>query len=205
MLAFILGQPQRALEVGCGEGNFSSGIQGLTESWGIEPTPAAEVARNNLTHVIQSTYDNAVPHLPNKYFDLVICNDVIEHLQDHDYFFESIKSFMAPGAAIIGSIPNIRFFDNLFRLVFEKDWEYCDEGILDRTHLRFFTERSLKKCLLRHGYAIEMFYGLKPNLVLYHHKHERRYRRLSRALIFAFGKYFSDIQYLQFGFRARLL
>lgn len=194
----------RVLEVGCAEGRFLEAVDGVEESWGVEPSPAAEAARARLTRVFRATFDEAAPHLPLAYFDVVVCNDVIEHMTDHDAFLHDIKKHIAPGGVIVGSIPNVRFFDNLFKLMFEKDWHYMPSGILDRTHLRFFTERSLKQCLCDHGYRIEAFEGLNRNMVVHHSRHDRIYRLMARALIMGSAGYFSDIQYLQFGFRAQV-
>lgn len=204
MIHFLPARRSRVLEIGCADGSFLSHIDGISESWGVEPSPAAEVASTRLFHVINSTFENAASTLPKKYFDLIVCNDVIEHLPSHDIFLEDIGRFLVPGGVIIGSIPNMRFFDILFKLLFEKEWTYLDEGILDKTHLRFFTEKSLKDCFLSHGFEIEMFSGLNKNLVLHHHPNERKYRILSRVLVKVLPAQFSDIQYLQFGFRIRL-
>ena len=204
LIPFLPSRRSRVLEVGCADGSFLSHVDGISETWGIEPSSAADVANTRLFRVIQSTFDDAAPSLPKNYFDLVVCNDVIEHLPDHDTFLEDIKNFLVPGGAIIGSIPNMRFYDILFRLLFEKEWTYMDEGILDKTHLRFFTERSLKDYFLSHGFNIELFSGLHKNLVLHHHSNERKYRILSRILVKLFPSSFADTQFLQFGFRIRL-
>lgn len=86
--------------------------------------------------------DRTAAALPDQHFDMVICNDVIEHMVDHDHFLEHIKTKMRPGACIVGSIPNVRHLTALFKLLVAKDWPYSASGILDRTHLRFFTENS---------------------------------------------------------------
>ena len=201
MLAFVPERRDRVLEVGCSEGHFLAQMPGVTERWGVEPSAAAEQARTRLDHVFQATFDGADPELPAGYFDVVVCNDVIEHMPDHDAFFERVKRVVAPGGVIVGSIPNVRFYYNLFQMVLEKDWHYQDSGILDRTHTRFFTEKSLRACLSRHGWAVQRFEGLNQNIVMYGHR-AKTYHLMSKALIAGTLGYFSDIQYLQFGFRA---
>src|SRR5262245_56833577 len=87
MLQLVPSQRNKVLEIGCGEGRFSSGIGGVAELWGIEPDPkAAAVASHCMRTVLIGTYEAVQAELPDAYFDLVICNDVIEHMVDHDVF-----------------------------------------------------------------------------------------------------------------------
>lgn len=201
MAAFVPARRHRVLEIGCGEGVFLSRLPGVDESWGIEPSTAAAMARGRLHRVLQATFDAAEPKLPVGYFDVIICNDVIEHMPDHDSFFARIGHYLAPGGVIVGSIPNVRFYQNMFEMLFEKDWHYRSAGILDRTHLRFFTEKSLKKCLQDHGLTVNTFCGLVTNIPPPAGR-SRTYYWMSRLLIGATFGYFSDIRYLQFAFQA---
>ncbi len=202
MLDFLPAKRRRVLEIGCAQGEFLSAVPGVEERWGIEPSPAARLAQSRLDKVFESTFDAAEPELPAHYFDIVICNDVIEHMPDHDVFFSRISRYIAPGGTLIGSIPNVRFYKNLFELIIEKDWNYTDSGILDRTHTRFFTEKSLRKSFARHGFSIERFAGL-DNAGRPRDGRPRLYYLASRALIALSLGYFSDIQFLQFGFRVK--
>lgn len=132
---------QFILEIGCGEGNFSFNFAGYTEYWGVEPfANAASEASQKITRLLYGTYDEVKNEIPDSYFDLIVCNDVIEHIADSDKFLQDIKRKMKPEAYMIGSIPNVRYYENLINLVFKKDWKYSDRGILDNTHVRFFTE-----------------------------------------------------------------
>jgi len=110
------------LEVGCGEGAFSTEVPGTSETWGIEPDQrSAQVAKTRLFKVFVNTFDAVKAELPVRYFDLVVCNDVIEHMTDHDAFLHSIQDHMAPGAYLVGSVPNVRFYGNLFNLLIARD------------------------------------------------------------------------------------
>lgn len=143
------------LEIGCGEGGFRTNFDDDVEYWGVEPnSKVAFVSKEKFHKVLNGIYDDVENELPDNYFDLIVCNDVIEHMIDHDDFFEKIKSKMAKDGQMLMSIPNVRYIPNLLNLIFKKDWEYQDAGILDRTHLRFFTEKSLKNTLTRHHYQI---------------------------------------------------
>lgn len=210
MLRLAPQRPRRVLEIGCGAGAFSEQIA-AEERWGVEPNPAAAAeAESKLTRVIRGLYDDAEANLPDRHFDLVIANDVIEHMPDHDRFLQRIKAKMAPGAALVGSVPNVRALTQLAKLLVLKDWTYTDEGILDRTHLRFFTKKSLAGALAANGYAVEALTGLNSML---RHGLRRRGEPVKNALasaatagvIGATLGYYWDVQFPQYGFRARPL
>ena len=190
MIPFLPDDYARVLEIGCGEGRFSDNLKSGSEVWGIEPDgDALAAAPGKLHRVLAGRYEDVHGELPESHFDLVICNDVIEHMEDHDRFFRSIRSKIAPGGSLVASIPNVRYVRNLFRLIVRKEWEYEDDGVLDRTHLRFFTEKSLKRCLIRHGFEIAKFGGIN------------RSTKAAPVALLSLG-YCADVQFLQFGFRA---
>lgn len=152
-----------ALEIGCGSGQFRSNLPPQCEYWGVELNDdAAKAAAKCFDNVLHGSINVVLADLPDEYFDLVICNDVIEHMNDPDWFLRSIKAKMKSGgrAYLVGSIPNVRYYRNLFNLIFKKDWEYEDAGILDRTHLRFFTQRSFIRTLGENGYVIDALHGI---------------------------------------------
>ena len=148
----------KVLEIGCGKGNFKTHFPDSIEYWGVEPNAEARAEAEQRFHkVLAGLYDDVEAELPEQYFDLIVCNDVIEHMPDHDAFLEQIKRKLAPGGRLLISIPNVRYFSNLYNLLVRKDWEYKDAGVLDRTHLRFFTEKSLLRTLEEHRFEILNF------------------------------------------------
>ena len=204
MLPMLPPARRRILEIGCAEGLFLYSIVGAEEKWGVEPTePAAAAASAKLTRVINKPFDEAKKELPLSYFDLVICNDVIEHMTDHDSFLLEIRQYIAPGGVIVGSIPNVRYYKNLFNLLFAKDWEYMDWGILDRTHFRFFTEKSLRRSLSSAGFEVEDFRGINGGIEFGFSKWKLAYSLFAILSIVLSLGYFNDIKHQQFAFRAR--
>lgn len=189
---------QRVLEIGCGEGRFRRHLSQQCHYTGVEPSPtAAAIARLAIDEVFTGTFDQVAQQLPLQSFDLVICNDVIEHMADHDKFLGEIQRYMAPGAWLVGSVPNVRYFFHLWDLLIRKDWPYKDQGILDRTHLRFFTHRSWRRTLSSHGFVVERLCGLnQPN---WGERLVRRWLKLGAATVIG-----SDSKFLQIGFAARL-
>ena len=91
--------------MGCGAGNFRSNFSDGCEYWGIEPSQkAAKIALQKLDKVLVGTFQEVFEKLPSDYFDCVICADVIEHMENEVWFFQSIKKNMRNEALIVGSI-----------------------------------------------------------------------------------------------------
>lgn len=192
------------LEIGCGEGRFAAQMPQRQSYWGVEPSAAAERARGVLDHVFRGTYEQVAEQLPDAHFDLVICNDVIEHMSDHDAFLQALRCKLVPGALIVGSVPNVRYLPHLLEVLLQRDWRYRDEGILDRTHLRFFTATSLRRTLAQHGWQVEVLTGL--NCVIANSPLPGRLRWWGSLLLLQFLtlRAQGDCRFLQHGFRARL-
>lgn len=166
LIRFIPDQYNRVLEIGCATGSFWQYLDtSKAEIWGIEPNEkAAKNASANAHTVLTGFFEQHVDALPDGYFDLVICNDVIEHLPDHDAFFQTIKTKMTSDATLIGSMPNVRYYKTLRSLLFDRDWPYADRGVLDRTHLRFFTKKSMLRSFAENDFLVEDFAGINsPN------------------------------------------
>lgn len=202
--ALLPAEARHVLEIGCGEAAFAPQVRRRQSYWGVEPSAAAaEKARASLDRVLTGTFDLVAQDVPDGYFDLVICNDVIEHMNDHDAFFETIRTKMCPGGVIVGSIPNVRFLPHLMETLLRKDWAYADTGILDRTHLRFFTAKSFVRTVTHHGFEVEAFSGL--NSITHGPTFLGRLRWLTYLWLFQLftlrGQ--GDSRFLQFGFRIR--
>lgn len=195
----------RVLEVGCAEGCFSSNLDPEAEIWGVEmDSCAAEIAKKRMKKVVRGAYMDVADQLPDDYFDLVICNDVIEHMPDADGFLDEIKKKMTRGAWLMGSVPNVRHYANLFFLLILKDWKYEDSGILDRTHLRFFSKKSLNRLLHDHGYRIVKFKGKHSGLKIPRTKNAFFGLIFLIILLLLSLGFWWDIQYLNFGFLCQI-
>lgn len=210
MAAFLPPVDGRVLEIGCGAGGFTrSHLSGAAEKWGIEPfEPVTKSADKIFDRLLIGTFDQVKDQLPRNHFNLVVCNDVIEHMNDHDAFLEEISSYMRPGGYLVGSVPNVRHITALMKLLVGRDWPYKDDGILDRTHLRFFTERSLNRALRTASFDVEKISGVRSviaegvtglstakNLVV---------RGLTGAIVVGTLGWWSDVQYPQIAWRAKL-
>lgn len=202
MLAFVPERRDRVLEIGCSSGLFSAGIPGTRETWGVEPSDAAATAATRLTRVLHGTYASVAHDIPDAYFDVIICNDVIEHMTDHASFLRTVSRHLAPGGRLVGSVPNVQFYNNTFRFLLEKDWMYEEDGILDRTHVAFFTRKSLVRTLNEAGWRVAVLRGINAGAMFDEKARTRMYRALGYLLGYASFGYWRDLRYLQFAFVA---
>ena len=148
---------KNVLEIGAGDGAFVKYLNKNCSYSIVEPEDVDLLYPDRVKKVYKGLFEDVFEQFPENYFDLVICNDVIEHMSNHDFFFNGIKSKMSMGGRIVGSIPNVRHVGNIIEIVIKKNWRYANSGFFDRTHLRFFTEKSLKSTFNEHNYTIEKF------------------------------------------------
>lgn len=154
----------RVLDVGCSTGNTGALLkrQGLCE-WvtGVEPFPAtAAMARNQLDQVIEKPIEAALIELPDHSFDGILCLDVLEHLVDPWQVVDQLSTKLRAGGVLITSIPNVRHIEVLFNLLIRGRFEYTTSGILDQTHLRFFTRQSAADLVQTPQLQLETSQGL---------------------------------------------
>lgn len=155
---------RRALDVGCGTGGFAETLRALVpdlELWGVEPVEsAADVARGAYDKVITGFFPDDAGELPPASFDAIYLLDVIEHLPDPEPALRAATSLVAPGGVLVASIPNVRHFDVWWPLVRHGTWTYTDTGLLDRTHLRWFTRSSIADLFAATGWTVDTLEGI---------------------------------------------
>jgi 2-polyprenyl-3-methyl-5-hydroxy-6-metoxy-1,4-benzoquinol methylase len=166
MLAFVPSSATRTLEIGCGAGSFSSLIRDKlgAETWGVEYQPdAASLAAQKLHRVLAGSVENALPDLPSEYFDCIIFNDVLEHLVDPYSTLRQVQGLLNDSGVIVASIPNIRHWPEFVDYAVRGNWNYVNVGVMDRTHLRFFTQKSILATIAQCGYALVSIQGINPH------------------------------------------
>ncbi len=166
MLRFITNMPTASLEIGCREGLFSKSLKekfpGIV-TWGVEPDESTQVAaKGNLDNAIHDSFPVKKNQLPKEHFDLIIFNDVLEHMYDPWEALEKCHSLLKSDGIIIASIPNIRHRPILRDLILHDLFEYNEAGNLDISHIRFFTKTGMLKLFEQTGYDILEIKPLKP-------------------------------------------
>lgn len=136
---------RRVLELGCGAGGtlelISRNYPGI-ETFGMEIVASvADQARTRVDHIFVGNIEAVMPPIEPGSLDAILCLDVLEHLLDPWAVLARLKTLLAPGGVLIASIPNVQNFRVVLPLLRGR-WEYTAEGLLDRTHLRFFTRAS---------------------------------------------------------------
>lgn len=173
MLPFIPKTARRLIDIGCAEGRFGEGVKTMLpgcEVWGLEAEPlAAAAAARRADKIIARQLDD-LPEVPDGYFDVVTLNDVLEHIPYSEPALAHIHRILNPDGRLVLSLPNVRYYLNVRDLVFKKDWRYEDFGILDRTHLRFFTQKSAVRTLEENGFAVERVVGINPDRPKLHYR-----------------------------------
>jgi 2-polyprenyl-3-methyl-5-hydroxy-6-metoxy-1,4-benzoquinol methylase len=137
----------KILDVGCGAGNTLIKLKEshkAQEIYGIELNE--EIVQEHIkdiNHVFVGDIEQIEPPFPEDFFDYIIFADVFEHLTEPEKVLKKYTKYLNKNGVIIASIPNIKHYSILFDLIVRDKFEYKDAGIMDRTHLRFFTRKEI--------------------------------------------------------------
>lgn len=158
ILRLIPKSARKILDVGCGEGVLGKQIKELDdgiEVTGIEKDPVScNKAEAVLDSVILGDVESLQVSFKENYFDCIIAGDILEHLVDPWKTLENLRHSLKDEGLVISSIPNIRYYKALIRLLCGY-WDYADWGIFDRSHLRFFCLTNIKEMFREAGFEIE--------------------------------------------------
>jgi 2-polyprenyl-3-methyl-5-hydroxy-6-metoxy-1,4-benzoquinol methylase len=178
-----------ALDVGCGGGNFGKLLkQRFTCTvWGVEPDKTSAVqAAEYLDNVLNASFDSNLD-LKMQQFDCIFFNDVLEHFVDPGDKLKLAKKLLCNDGHIICSIPNVLYYENVMAIFRTMDWKYEDAGILDETHLRFFTRKSIQRMFRNCGLTITSMNGVKTG-------YGKKFRTLNSLLL----NRLADMEYPQY-------
>jgi 2-polyprenyl-3-methyl-5-hydroxy-6-metoxy-1,4-benzoquinol methylase len=172
VLDTIAGSPGRVLELGCATGMFGKRLKerhpGATVV-GIEPgRAAAEIAATRIDRVIRGRLEEVdfeAEGLAAASIDTVIAADVLEHMVNPWQALVRVRPLIAPGGQLVVSIPNVRNLGLLGDALLNGRWTYAERGLLDVTHLRFFTLKEIHTMLEQTGFRFEhCAINLSPSL-----------------------------------------
>lgn len=162
MLKLIPSGVKRILEIGCGEGGFSASVKRKygAECWAMEYNPeVAQKAAKVLDRLLVGDADKNIDELPDGYFDAIVCNDVLEHLAYPRETLKRLRPKLSPNGVVVASLPNIRYLPALCQIVFRRTFPLEDDGIFDRTHLRWFTRKNIVQMFEECGYEVTKLRG----------------------------------------------
>ncbi|MCR5526823.1 MAG: methyltransferase domain-containing protein [Lachnospiraceae bacterium] len=198
LISFIKHAPQQkinVLEVGCGLGSTLNTIAYKfpnTDIHGIEIVKNVAQYASVFCDIKCDDIETMKLDYPENYFDYIIFGDVLEHLRDPIAVLKKIRPYLKKGGYVLTSIPNIMNISIIFSLLSGK-WEYSDSGILDRTHLRFFTLDTIKTMFSKADYTI-CNVGKNTNIEV--DKFPKWFTDMLKDNNFAPAELFSIIQYL---------
>lgn len=155
------------LDLGCGSGAIGRYLQTLHENNNQQHagvvidglTISADEAKLASSHYRRvEVADLDAVHLPSLFeaasYDIIICADVLEHIRQADRVLAECKQLLAPGGRALLSIPNIAY-SGLIAELMAGEFLYRPEGLLDETHVHFYTRQSLQRFLTEQGWASE--------------------------------------------------
>ena len=168
----IDGEPGRVLDLGCSTGAFGKALKERhpgTHVTGIEAgRAAADIAATRIDRVIRARIEHldfAGEGIGAGSLDLIVAGDILEHLVNPWAILARMRGLLAPGGRIVASIPNVRNFQFVAALLLEGKFRYAERGLLDVTHLRFFTFDEIQVMLDDAGFVLDtLIYTLSPEL-----------------------------------------
>jgi trans-aconitate methyltransferase len=146
VLALVPSDARVIVDVGCGTGILGQALKASAASrvvYGIEPSAsAAEQARTVLDDVLVGFAEDAWPQAWQPP-DCIVFADTLEHMVDPWGVLAACAKRLSPNGSVVLSIPNVAHHTAVAPLMLRGQWDYADQGILDRTHLRFFVRRTV--------------------------------------------------------------
>jgi 2-polyprenyl-3-methyl-5-hydroxy-6-metoxy-1,4-benzoquinol methylase len=157
LVAALVDKAPRVLDVGCATGYLARELAALgSRVSGVEVDPeAAELARPHVEQLAVADLDRErlSDHFAPGSFDVVIFADVLEHLRDPAAVLADAGTLLAEGGRVVISVPNVGHAAVRLALL-QGRWEYTDTGILDRTHVSFYTRPGFLELVAAAGMEV---------------------------------------------------
>lgn len=155
----------KILEIGCSNGN--TGALALARNKcgsyiGVEMhEAAAQKARHKISQVLIGDIEQMVFPWEDHSFDALILSEVLEHLVDPWNVLRRLHRYLKPGALVFASSPNVSHH-RIIRMLLRGEWNLTDDGIMDRTHLRWFTPKTFAEMFEQTGYKVIKLEPMSP-------------------------------------------
>ena len=159
VLASLVHNQATVLDLGCGSGALGqhlSETRGCTLDGVTLSEAEATHARPHYRRVVVDNLESCdlVATFAGSHYDFIVCADVLEHLSRPEQVLAACRQLLQPEGRLLISVPNAGYTGLIAELL-EGEFLYREEGLLDRTHLRFFTRRSLARFLGEQRWAID--------------------------------------------------
>lgn len=144
------------LDVGCACGATLLKIKNMCKNanlYGIELNDSAAKIAAKFANIVSKDIENTDLEYPNNFFNYIILGDILEHLKDPWSLMYKLKSFLRDDGFVLCSVPNVMHISVINQL-FNGSWTYTQAGILDKTHLRFFTLKEILELFNNAGYKV---------------------------------------------------
>lgn len=188
----------RVLDFGGGQGRVATELR--KKGCYIAGVDLVELADKTVyDEYYQQNLDNFVINFDLKSFDHILLLDIIEHLSNPEKFLDTLRVGVGLNSPkIIITAPNVAFIIIRIQLLFGQ-FNYGKEGILDKTHKRLFTLKTLKRTCRQCGYTIEKVKGIPAPMpkAIGNNLFSRFIVKLNRTLIFIYRPLFSYQLYLE--------
>lgn len=159
VLAGFVTPGSRVLDLGTGSGALGQHLReqsGCTVDGVTYNEKEAQLARAHYRRVEVADLEQPgwTSVFAGERYDFIVCGDVLEHLRRPEVALKACRDLLGPQGRVLISVPNAAY-SGLVAELLQGDFKYREEGLLDRTHLRFFTRRSLQQFLAAEGWSVE--------------------------------------------------
>jgi 2-polyprenyl-3-methyl-5-hydroxy-6-metoxy-1,4-benzoquinol methylase len=166
VVPFVPRHAERILDIGCAAGGFGRSLLRNMPNAVLDGIEADEEAASRAEGSYRRVYRGLFPAVtPDGQYDVVVCNDVLEHMIDPWTAVHEIRKLLRADGIVVASLPNMRHHSALFPLLRGR-WDYGDHGVLDRTHLRWFTRATMRELFEGAGFRVtqlQKLTGFEPS------------------------------------------
>ena len=153
------------LEIGCSNGNTGALALAMNKCGkytGVEiHEAAAQKAKDKLSEVLVGDIEQMELPWQDNTFDALVLSEVLEHLVDPWKVLRRLHRYLKPGAMVFASSPNVSHH-RIIRMLLKGEWNLTDDGIMDRTHLRWFTPSTFAQMFEDSGYRVVSVEPMSP-------------------------------------------
>lgn len=145
--------PGRVLDLGCADGHLAAELRAAGHHVVGVDLVATDGVEDRVDELVRADLDHGLPPEVTGPFDVVVAADVLEHVRRPEILLQELHGVLAPSGVLVASVPNFAHWYPRLRTLAGR-FDYDRRGILDRTHLRFFTRRSFERLVAEHGWTV---------------------------------------------------